>query len=325
MRALQLRAPLATRIMMTGCVDPNTAVDAVNQAGVFRFLRKPCTGDELSKAVQDGVLASVRQRDMLDTSRRADETLKQTTTLFSNMSHELRTPLNHIIGFAEVLEHQLEHDGTSRDYVSTIRESGCNMNEIVNSLMDFGAVQSGQYKLDRKPVSLNALIDDCIDRAKPFCEEKAIRLHVDVPEQEFDVFVDSQALSACVFNLLSNAIKFSHHGGAVLLSASLDAESNLKILVSDHGIGIEASFLDQVMYPFTREAGVYDGSFGGIGMGLPLAKALVGLHGGRLELESCIDEGTNARIVVPARSLESAEYDSAANVVAFPDRSDGAV
>lgn len=320
LETLKIRAPLATRIMLTGSTEPDIAVDAVNQAEVFRFIRKPCTGDQLSKAVEDGVLVSLRQRDMLDASKRANETLKQTTDLFSTMSHELRTPLNHIIGFAEILEQQLDEDGASRDYVSTIRESGVNLNEIVNSLMDYGAVQSGQYKLDRKPVALRDFVTDCIERIRPECDEKAIHLYVDEPKDDVELFVDAQALSVCVYNLLSNAVKFSHHEGAVLLDLSLDESGLLTIMVSDKGIGIEPEWLGRVMEPFAKEADVYDGSFGGIGMGLALARALANLQGGRIDLESCLDEGTNVRIVIPAARVQAPLQVSHENVVAFPVR-----
>lgn len=320
LETLKIRAPLATRIMLTGSTEPDIAVDAVNQAEVFRFIRKPCTGDQLSTAVEDGVLVSLRQRDMLDASKQANETLKQTTELFSTMSHELRTPLNHIIGFAEILEQQLEDDGASRDYVSTIRQSGSNLNEIVNSLMDYGAVQSGQYKLDRKSVSLRDFVSDCIERIRPDCDKKAIRLYVDEPQEDVELFIDAQALSLCVFNLLSNAVKFSHHEGSVLLELSVDEYGLLTILVSDKGVGIEPEWLDRAMQPFAKEADVYDGSFGGIGMGLPLARSLVNLQGGRIELDSCLDEGTNVRIVVPAASVAVPAQRSIANVIAFPSR-----
>ncbi len=320
LETLKIRAPLATRIMLTGSTEPDIAVDAVNQAEVFRFIRKPCTGEQLNKAVEDGVLMSLRQRDMLDASKRANETMKQTSDLFSTMSHELRTPLNHIIGFAEILEQQLDDDGQSRDYVSTIRESGTNLSEIVNSLMDYGAVQSGQYKLDRRPVSLRDFATDCIERIRPECDQKAIHLYVDEPEEDVELFIDTQALSVCVGNLLSNAVKFSHHEGAVLLEFSVDEAGLLTVLVADKGVGIEPEWLDRVMQPFAKEADVYDGTFGGIGMGLPLARALANLQGGRIDLDSCLDEGTNVRIVIPAVSVEIPAQISHANVVAFPNR-----
>lgn len=318
LETLKNRAPLATRIMLTGSTEPDIAVDAVNQAEVFRFIRKPCTGDQLSTAVEDGVLLSLRQLDMLNASKQAKETLKQTTDIFSTMSHELRTPLNHIIGFAEILEQQLEGEGARRDYVSTIRESGINLNGIVNTLMDYGAVQSGQYKLDRQPVSLRDFISDCIERIRPECDEKAIHLYVDEPQEDIEISIDTQALSVCVYNLLSNAVKFSHHEGSVLLELTVDEFGLLNILVSDKGVGIEPDWLERVMEPFAKESEAFDASFGGIGMGLPLARSLVNLQGGRIELDSCLDEGTNVRIVIPAASVSTPEQRSIANVVAFP-------
>ncbi len=318
LQRLKTRAPLASRIMLTGCTDPDIAVDAVNQAGVIRFIRKPCTGDQLSTAVEDGVMASVRQRAMLESSKRADETLKRTTDLFSTMSHELRTPLNHIIGFAEILEKRLEEDGRNQHYVSTIRESGCDLNQIVSSLMDFGAVQSGQYKLARNSVPLRDIVSECIDRIRPDCDEKAIRFYVDEPEEDVEVLVDDQALTASICNLLSNAVKFSHHEGAILLELSIDDDGYLEILVADKGVGIGAEWLDRVMLPFAKESDVYDSSYGGIGMGLPITKALVELQDGRLELESSVDEGTNARIVVPTTVVNTKNTSDTPNVIAFP-------
>ncbi len=320
LETLKIRAPLATRIMLTGSTEPDIAVDAVNQAEVFRFIRKPCTGDQLSTAVEDGVLVSLRQKDMLNASQQAKETLKHTTDIFSTMSHELRTPLNHIIGFAEILEQQLDGAGASRDYVSTIRESGINMNSIVNSLMDYGAVQSGQYKLDRRPESLRDFISGCIERIRPECDAKAIHLYVDEPQEDMELCIDSQALSVCVYNLLSNAVKFSHHEGSVLLEVSVDEFGLLNILVSDKGVGIEPEWQERVMQPFVKESDVFDATFGGIGMGLPLARSLVNLQGGRIDLDSCLDEGTNVRITVPAALMSVPGQRPIENVIAFPGR-----
>lgn len=320
LETLKIRAPLATRIMLTGSTEPDIAVDAVNQAEVFRFIRKPCTGDQLSTAVEDGVLVSLRQKDMLNASKKAKETLQHTTDIFSTMSHELRTPLNHIIGFAEILEQQLDGEGASRDYVSTIRESGINLNGIVNSLMDYGAVQSGQYKLDRRPESLRDFISGCIERIRPECDAKAIRLYVDEPQEDIELSIDSQALSVCIYNLLSNAVKFSHHEGSVLLEVTVDEFGLLNILVSDKGVGIEPEWQERVMQPFVKEADVFDATFGGIGMGLPLTRALVNLQGGRIELDSCLDEGTNVRITVPSASVSMSGQRPVENVIAFPGR-----
>lgn len=314
------REPSTSRIMLTGCSDPDTAVDAVNQAGIFRFIRKPCTGDELSQAVMQGVVESRRRRDMLEAASRSENTTRYTAELFANLSHELRTPLNHIIGFAELLDDGLPNGALTHDYAKAIRQSGQALHRAVTGLLDFGATSLGHYKLKRELTSLAALADDCVQFVEPLCLENNLRLMIDVDRGEPDVFVDKDALKLALFNLLSNAVKYNQDGGSVLLSFGHDPHGNVKFLVADDGIGIPPENIDKVLDPFCRGETASLGNRGGLGIGLPLARALTELHGGRLQLESCLVKGTAVSIHLPAASDVRPREHELANVVAFPGR-----
>ncbi|MDP3255888.1 MAG: PAS domain-containing sensor histidine kinase, partial [Bosea sp. (in: a-proteobacteria)] len=206
----------------------------------------------------------------------------------ATVSHELRTPLNAIIGFSEMLsdEGQAWLDAEKRlEYARIIHSSGHHLLDVVNTLLDISKIESGTMTIDQEPLDLVEMTRDCVALMTLRAESGGIALErVAGPELPL-VQGDRRALKQVVINLLSNAIKFTPVGGRVVLAVVRDGDV-VDLSVSDTGIGISAQDLPRLGDPFFQAKGSYDRAYEGTGLGLSVVRGLVGLHGGRLTIES---------------------------------------
>ncbi len=219
------------------------------------------------------------------------------------MSHELRTPLNAINGFAEAMRAEvfgaLGHEKYT-EYARDIHVSGRHLLSIIDGVLEFAKIETGEYRLEEKTLNLEELIEDERELAAKQPEAGRVTLEV-TKSAPLPLFRgDRRALGQAVRSLLSNALKFTPRGGSVTLGFGRGAEGQLWICVKDTGAGIAADALARVLHPFSKARGPLAAGAGGAGMGLPLAKALVELHGGKLLLESRSGEGTSATLLLPA-------------------------
>jgi PAS domain S-box-containing protein len=223
----------------------------------------------------------------------------------ANMSHELRTPLNAIIGFSEMLEQQpfgpLGHKSYS-GYARDIRTSGEHLLAIINDVLDLSRIEAGSLKLNEARVDLRRALDGTIRLIHQRATESGIaiedRIGADLPL----LHADERILKQCFINLLSNAVKFTPRGGRIVVTTERTVEG-LNIEFSDTGIGIAAKDLTRILAPFVQADSGHARRHDGAGLGLPLVKSFIELHGGRLELESTLGQGTLARLVIPAARI----------------------
>ncbi len=226
--------------------------------------------------------------------------------MLANMSHELRTPLNAIIGFAQMIEGR--HLGPAAmdryaGYAGDIQRAGRHLLDIINSLLDLAKAEAGETALDEAIVDLRATAADCIR----LVEQRAIaggvmlrcELGVDVPS----LIADERLIRQILINLLSNAVKFTRPGGRVTLEATPLDDGSLRVAVADTGIGIAAKDIPRVMSPFGQVDDGLSRRYEGTGLGLPIVKTLVGLHGGTFRLESTPGVGTVAICVFTANRV----------------------
>lgn len=300
LREVKRRAPGTTRIMLTGNDDQETAMAAVNDGCVFRFHRKPCPKEVLSASIEAGIEAFYAQSEFLEGKAKARRAQQALTDLFTNMSHELKTPLNHIIGFAELLEKVLPEDARHRDYAGHIHESGSNLLDIVNGLLELGATRGGRFELEPTLVPVARLEAACRDFLRSLPAARTIEFETEVAAGLKQLQVDQAAFERILFSLLSNAVKFSEPGGRVTLRIFRNAEGAPVVAISDGGIGIAPEHIDKVMEPFGRAQEGLAAACQGVGTGLPLARALTEQHGGTLRLESLPGVGTTVSVVLPA-------------------------
>jgi two-component system, cell cycle sensor histidine kinase PleC len=239
-------------------------------------------------------------------ARNAAEAANAAKSAFlANMSHELRTPLNAIIGFSEIMMTELfgslghaRYKGCAVD----INTSGQHLRQVINDILDFSKLESGTLDLtDAKTV-----LQDLITAASLFVSTMAAKGEVKVltslPSAPIIVQVDELRLKQALTNLLSNAVKFTPPGGEVTVSAEVERDG-LRINVHDTGIGIASTHLEEVMKPFRQVDSSLSRSHEGTGLGLPLAKRLIDLHGGHLTLTSELGIGTTVTVYLPADRL----------------------
>lgn len=224
----------------------------------------------------------------------------------ANMSHELRTPLNAIIGFSEVIQQQTFGKlGNPKylEYIDDIHSSGRHLLQIINDVLDLAKIEAGKMELAEESTDLRETIESCIRLIKSKADEVNLDLKVHVTDDVFYLRVDARKLKQILINLLSNAIKFTSSGGEVTISAERECDGQLAISVADNGSGISPDQQELVLKPFAQADSGLDRMFDGTGLGLPLTKAMVELHGGSLVLQSDLGKGTTVTVRFPADRL----------------------
>ncbi len=223
----------------------------------------------------------------------------------ATMSHELRTPLNAIIGFAEIIQSgQLgSNGGAQSEYAGYIHESGTHLLSVINDLLDVSRIEAGRLTLDEKPFPVASLLEECDRMIRHRAEREQLRLAIATVDPSIGIRGDRRALKQILLNLLSNAVKFTPAGGAVTLTAELEADGGLRIVVSDTGVGVEPDRIDELFEPFRQLENVHARRHHGTGLGLFICKSLVEAHGGSIAFESKFGDGSRVTVVLPADRL----------------------
>lgn len=257
---------------------------------------------EYSALIGDAVL---RQRTRLaeDRARIEIELANRIKSEFvSNMSHELRTPLNTVIGFAKLLS---EHDRrriSDRDvtqYAELIRDAAGHLLAVINDILDISKMRSGHYTLEAEEINLGEILHRAIADNRSAAESAGLSLRDRIGYSLPAVRGDAVKLRQVFSNLLSNAIKFTRPGGEVLVETAAHSDGGTVITVHDTGIGMTDEEIKVALSLFGQVAGGRDRWREGTGLGLPISKALIELHGGDLDLVSEKGRGTQATVVLP--------------------------
>ncbi len=220
----------------------------------------------------------------------------------AQMSHELRTPLNAIIGFSEVIGFQMIGPvGNERyvEYANDIHQAGHSLLELLTDVLDIARIEAGALDLEETQVFLPKVLIFARNLFAKRADDAGIELAVQVPDYGPIVHGDARRIKQIVVNLVSNAVKFTRRGGRVTISAYVDQNEKIVMEVQDTGIGIGASEMERVFLPFSRSRNPTVRDIDGVGLGLPLCKELIELHGGTIELTSSPGSGTTARVIFP--------------------------
>ncbi len=236
---------------------------------------------------QSATVAQLRELDRLKSS------------FLANMSHELRTPLNSILGFADVMLEEL--DGPLTPYMDNdlrlIQKNGQHLLHLINDVLDMAKIESGKLNLIIEKFNLHEIMEDVNSITSSLAHEKDISLHIDEDsDHEVEISADRNRLRQVMINLVNNAMKFTEKG-KINIHITRE-ENNVLISVKDTGIGIHPSQLETVFQEFTQVDSSTTRKAGGTGLGLPISRRLIEMHGGRLWAESTGIEGEGTTFYV---------------------------
>lgn len=265
-------------------------------------------------AVQDVSERRNAEAEMLQAMQATELANRTKSEFLATMSHELRTPLNAIIGFAEIMEHQMLGplgDERYRAYSHDIRESGTHLLQIINDILEVSKAEAGRLELYQETFGLQQLIESSTRLVQHRAENNGISLDYAMAAPDLKLYADQRRLKQVLLNLLSNAIKFTPAGGQVHLEVEQVLDSGVEITIQDSGIGIGSEDIQRVFEPFTQLDTGLGRRHEGTGLGLPLSRTLVELHGGKLTLESTPGTGpgtgTQVTIHLPPACLTEIE------------------
>jgi signal transduction histidine kinase len=255
------------------------------------------------------LVQTLHQRERLETElmsakETAEAASRAKSEFLANMSHELRTPLNAIIGFSEIIKSRKFGSASERypDYACDIFNSGKHLLALINDILNLSKLEAGQLILQEEEIGLAATIGACMNLVEAQARQAKVRLSVNLDDQALVIRADERRLRQVLINLLSNAVKFTPENGQVRVT-SAKTHAGLAIAVSDTGIGMNAQDIPKAMTAFGQVDSKLSRKQEGTGLGLPLAKQLIELHGGTFDIESKPNAGTIVTFVLPAERI----------------------
>ncbi|MBF0267549.1 MAG: PAS domain S-box protein [Alphaproteobacteria bacterium] len=246
-------------------------------------------------------LAEVKLRDTLAQVEAAN---RAKADFLAAMSHELRTPLNAIIGFSEMIHGQiLGPVGTQKyvEYASDIMVSARHLLEIINDILEMARLEAGQTEFRPTLIDMTTVIETSLRLLHQRISHSGLTLAAKIAPNLPPILGDERRLKQVMINLLGNAIKFTPKEGLIVVEAKPVLDGRLMVRVIDSGVGIAERDIPRALAPFTQVDSVVARRYQGSGLGLPLAKAFVELHGGNLELSSILGKGTTVTLYFPAQ------------------------
>ncbi len=238
-------------------------------------------------------------------SAKIDEANLIKSAFLSNMNHEIRTPLNAIIGYSEILE-KSDSALEKRNLIKSIKKNSAQLSTLIDNMLDIAKIEFGQISIQNAPCSIQNLIMNISESAKSRCNEKGLDFIIQTELNSFDsVLIDEQRIGQILMNLIGNAIKFTDKGSVILkivAEKKYDRDLILKFSVIDHGIGISAESQMDLFQNFSQSDNSLTRKYGGLGVGLALARRLAHALGGEVTLiESQINGGSNFLFEMPCQ------------------------
>src|SRR5262245_5059871 len=273
---------------------------AAGNAGDARE-RRDDDGREVVAVMRDITDRKAQEQAVEDARREAERANAAKSRFLATVTHELRTPLNAVIGFSDMLMHEeaMKLDAVRRrDYAQLINESGQHLLSVVNDILDVSKIETGNFAITPEPFAPTPTLKTCCDILALKARDAGVDLILRAGDRLPEVVADKRAFKQILLNLLSNAVKFTDRGGRVTVGAKSDA-SGFVLTVEDTGVGIDAADLGRIGDPFFQARGSYTRPYDGTGLGLSIVKGLVSLHGGSIDIQSRVGEGTCITVRLP--------------------------
>jgi PAS domain S-box-containing protein len=240
------------------------------------------------------------------------------SAFLANMSHELRTPLNAIIGFSEMMMKETFGPLANpkyQEYLGDIHVSARHLLEIINEVLDMSKIEAGKLELDEQNMDMTEAIESVMRMMASRAFSGSIKMETCISPGLPALFADPRLIRQILINIVSNSVKFTKPGGRIDVIAETNADGDMVIRVEDTGIGIPKDKIKQALEPFGQ---IHDSAHAakeiqGTGLGLPLAKAMIELHGGHLGIDSDTDQGTRVAIYFPSHRVVPFPHQNSVN------------
>ena len=299
-----LALTMATEYLLYGAIDPS---DLPVAAVVATLVSAPICA--YAQALIAKIRASRRALKQLSEQlvlalHRAEDANQAKSQFLANMSHELRTPLNAIIGFSDMMRAQLLGPiGNARylEYARDIHTSGAHLLQIINDILDLARIEAGEAApQDMVECDMGTIIDGTLRMIRPIADKQGVEIHREAGCDAPRLTAAERMVRQVLINILSNAIKFTRTGGRIVLRQSMDRDGGYTLAVSDSGVGMSAAEIVVALTPFGQNDNQIADETKGTGLGLPLAKAMMEMHGGTLLIDSAPGRGTTVALIFPA-------------------------
>ena len=288
-------------------VQPISAVNiaieiAIIAAPIIFYARDVIAQLQTSRTIMDGM-----SRRLKVSVEQAQEANRAKSAFLANMSHELRTPLNAIMGFSEVMKDQ--HLGPLDNprylaYAGDIHASGQYLLGIINDILDLSKIEAGKMSLDSaEEFPLASAVEGSLSICRTLGEKFGVRIESRLPPEDVQLLAVERMIRQILINLVGNAIKFTPAGGRVTLGGAPTADGGYALTVQDSGIGMTDEDIHKALTPFGQIENKMTATHNGTGLGLPLAKAMLELHGGSLDITSAPERGTCLTLNFPPQRI----------------------
>jgi signal transduction histidine kinase len=294
LKNVKARFPSLRRVMLTGNADMETAIAAINEGEVMRFLRKPCDTNELITLLRQGVeeydFHSVVLWEPVEKTPTESQADKARQAFLAMMNHELRTPLNQIIGFASVLKDDPKafEGEDSLDALGHIKNSGEHMLMLVNRILEFSRLQSENPATTEQECESFDLLQTIINELLLLdgaMKEKSLTLSIDCLRKKVDVMGSESEVKMAIRELLQNAVKFNDANGHISIAVKCDLE-HAAVRIFNTGQNIPTELLDMIKEPFRLGDESYSREHEGIGLGLAIVSAVAEINQARFDINS---------------------------------------
>ena len=279
-----------------------------------KFLEVARARDRLESEVQ------LRTHELVESNRQLAEAARAKSDFLDRMSHELRTPMNGVVGMTELLS-RTALSATQTHLTKTIRSSAQILLQIVNDLLDLSKIRAGKVALERLPIDLGQVLEECTSLFAGSAENKGIELIVCPPARvEHTLLGDPLRVRQILMNLVGNAVKFTSVGEVVVradIESVAAGQATVKIRVTDTGIGMDAAAIGKIFEPFSQADETTTRKFGGTGLGLAICRELADLMDARITVESRPQIGSTFCLSLP---LKVADASPTALAHALPSR-----
>ena len=291
-----------TPVVIVTALEDLESIETGFEAGASDFIGKPIVWLLLGYRLQFALRAAAMELDLVKARDEAEQASRAKSMLLANMGHELRTPLNAIIGFSGHLRDQaIANDwGTQEaEFLDDIHFSGHRLLRTVNDVLEMANLEAGRVQLDESEIDLNRLIADLESKHSRAVAEKSLTLDVRAALNAPRITGDHNVIVRVLNNVMLNAINFTDDGGVYVATVER-GNGELEISITDTGIGMTAEEVVAIFEPFQQADTSLARKHEGTGLGVSITRALLQLHGGRLEIKSEPNVGTTASIILPA-------------------------